>query len=64
MSSLGQDTERLFGGEFFGSPELPIATYDVHPDGRRFILARRSAGGVEIVVWMDWIHELKELLAN
>ena len=56
---------RLFGGAFFGGPASPRATYDVHPDGRRFLLAREAGGGgAAIVVWQDWLAELKERLAE
>jgi hypothetical protein len=56
---------RLFEGDFFGGPESPRATYDVHPNGDRFVLARAAGRSrVEIVVWMDWMEELKEGLGR
>ena len=56
---------RLFEGDFFGGPESPRATYDVHPDGRRFIVSRAAGGrGTEIVAWIDWLHEMKDRLTN
>lgn len=63
LSVVGR--ERLFRGEFYGGPSSPAATYDVHPDGRRFVVTRAvGGGGTEIVVWMDWLDEVKELLAE
>ncbi len=59
------DRTRLFEGDFFGGPGSARATYDVHPDGRRFILSRAVEGsGNEIVAWIDWLPELKERLVN
>jgi serine/threonine-protein kinase len=57
--------ERLFEGDFFGGPWSTKATYDVHPDGRRFVLAQ-ALGGMsgQVVVWTDWIDELKNRLGN
>ncbi len=57
--------EQLFEGDFYGSVGRPEATYDVHPDGRRFVLARAvNRGGTRIVLWMDWLEELKDQLAE
>jgi serine/threonine-protein kinase len=57
--------EQLFEGDFFGTPAFSTATYDVHPDGQRFVLARAVSGsGTEIVLWMDWLQEVKERLGN
>jgi WD40 repeat protein len=57
--------DRLFEGDFFGGPGSTKATYDVHPDGRRFVLARALGGrSGQIVIWTDWIGELKDRLGN
>ncbi len=56
--------ERLFEGELQGGPGSFAATYDVHPDGERFVLARETGGGTEIVVWLDWLDELKARMRN
>ena len=55
---------QLFEGDFMGSDADPSgAMYDVLPDGR-FIMARALPGtGSQMVVWMDWLHELKARLA-
>ena len=57
--------ERLFRGDFYRGPSSPAATYDVHPDGRRFVVTRAvGGGGTDIIVWMNWMDNLKELLAE
>ncbi len=55
--------ERLFEGDFFGGPDSPVATYDVHPDGRRFLMARaEESGSGQIVVWTSWLGEIRAQL--
>jgi hypothetical protein len=55
----------LFEGDFFGGPESAKATYDVHPDGRRFIVSRAAGGSAtEIVAWIDWLPEMKARLGG
>jgi hypothetical protein len=55
---------RLSEGDFLGYPEKRSASYDVHPDGNRFVLARsRGAESGRIVVWMNWIDEVETLLS-
>lgn len=57
------DRRVLFEGDFFGGAGSPVATYDVHPDGDRFLIARAEGGRRgEIVVWKDWLGELRSLL--
>jgi dipeptidyl aminopeptidase/acylaminoacyl peptidase len=57
--------EQLFRGDFLGGPAGPVATFDVHPDGRRFVVTRApGSASTEIILWMDWLAELKESLAE
>lgn len=61
--SVGRRTQ-LLQGEFFGGARHS-ATYDVHPEGDRFVVTRAAGTRTnEIVVWMDWLDELKQLLAE
>jgi len=54
---------RLFQAALQGGPGFWTATYDVHPDGGRFVVARGvSVSGGDVVVWTEWIHELRPLL--
>jgi Tol biopolymer transport system component len=63
LSVVGR--EQLFRGEFFGGPGAVAATYDVDPDGRRLIVTRAvGSGSTEIVVWKDWLAELKDMLSE
>jgi len=53
---------KLFEGDFFGAGAL-TAAYDVSPDGRHFLMARRvGAGGGQLLVWVDWLGALKAKL--
>jgi serine/threonine-protein kinase len=55
--------ERLFEGDFFGGPDSPVATYDVHPDGTLFLMARaEESGSGQIVVWTSWLGEIRAQL--
>jgi serine/threonine-protein kinase len=59
--------EKLFEGDFQSSADFgfPVQSYDVAPDGRRFVMARASGGGrTEIVIWTNWLRELKTRMAN
>jgi serine/threonine-protein kinase len=58
---------RLFEDEFYGADREDAleATYDVSPDGTRFLFARAKGGAVpEIVIWTDWLGEVRELLES
>ncbi len=54
----------LFEGDFYAADDgSPTAVYDVSPDGRRFLMGRALPGSrAEIVVWMDWLPEVKARL--
>jgi len=39
---------------FFGT------TYDVHPDGRRFVMIRRGSSHQSIVVVLNWLEQLRD----
>jgi Tol biopolymer transport system component len=55
--------ERLFEGDFLGDAGNPRPTYDAAPDGRHFLVIRAEGDmGPRIVVWTDWIGELKTTL--
>ncbi|HSG09384.1 MAG TPA: protein kinase [Longimicrobiales bacterium] len=51
---------RLFEADFLGGPDSPVTTYDVNPDGRRFLLARAEDDARDrTVVWTNWMDELQ-----
>jgi Tol biopolymer transport system component len=55
---------RLFAGPYFASPPSPQRTYDVSPDGQRFLMIKTSAGGKappSLVVVQHIEQELKRL---
>ena len=55
---------KLFEGDFYGVGDLSAA-YDVSPDGRHFLMARRvGAGGGQLVAWVDWLGALKAKLGR
>ena len=50
---------KLFDGDFYGIGDL-TAAYDVSPDGRHFLMARRvGVGGSQLIAWVDWLDGLK-----
>lgn len=50
---------RMFEGDYFGNTESLVATYDVTADGRRFLMARATAGdGGSVLVWTNWMRGL------
>ena len=53
----------LFDGRY-ESPPLPIANYDVSPDGQRFLMIKpveqKQAGPTQINVVLNWFEELKQ----
>jgi serine/threonine-protein kinase len=55
--------QRLFDPPVFGSPTSWTATYDVHPEGFVMALDERGTAG-RMIVWTDWMHEVRELLAQ
>jgi len=55
----------LFEGDFFGEAADELsATYDVAPDNRHFLMGRALEARSEIVVWVNWLEELKSRLAQ
>jgi len=54
--------DRLFEADLLGDAGSYVATYDVHPDGERFAVARGLGAGNEVVLWLDWLDEVKALL--
>lgn len=61
--------EQLLEGPFYMSANNPGRTYDISPDGRRFILVKADAGGAEatppqVVIVENWIEELKRLVGE
>ena len=55
------DAVELFRGIF---TRLPGRTYDISPDGKRFLMVKESAGAgaTEFVVVMNWFGELERLV--
>jgi hypothetical protein len=54
----------LFEGDYYDADNgTRSPTYDVAPDGRRFLMAKALPGSrAEILVWMDWLPEFKARL--
>ncbi len=40
------------------------AAYDVHPDGRRFLMIRRGSEGPQVVVVLNWFAQLRAVSAR
>ena len=55
---VGEATS-LFEGQYFTNPNL--RSYDVSPDGQRFLLIKPS-GVPEIIVVPNWFEELTRLV--
>ena len=55
-------TDSLFYDPTF--TERPIRSWDVHPDGKRFVLARSVGGGTKLVVVENWMTEVRAKLAR
>jgi len=55
---------KMFDGDFYGAGGF-VAAYDVSPDGRHFLMARRigSAGG-QLIAWVDWLGALQGKLGK
>jgi hypothetical protein len=56
---------QLFAGAFLAGESFlgRFAAYDVSPDGRHFLMARAVGGtGTELVVWTNWLPEIKQKL--
>ena len=55
------NAEEILGGYFAGAAGR---TYDISPDGERFLMIKESAGGdsAELVVVLNWFEELKRLV--
>jgi len=52
--------EEVFAGRFSGGPF--VRTYDISPDGERFLMIKESdetSSTVEFIVVLDWFEELK-----
>jgi hypothetical protein len=53
---------KLFEGDFYGIGDYE-PTYDVSPDGRHFLMARRiGTGGGQLIAWVDWLGALESRL--
>ena len=59
-------SEELFRGYYAPGTDFPFPgrTYDVSPDGERFLMIKESsrAGSAEFVVVLNWFEELKRLV--
>jgi serine/threonine-protein kinase len=72
LMSVGIDTSgpdltvtrptRLVGTKYFGSFYTYFYTYDVAPDGRRFLFIKEPATTNRIVVIINWLEELRNRL--
>ncbi len=49
--------EVLFSGAYAVNPDH--TNYDVHPDGRRFVVLRPSEEETTLVVVLNWFEELR-----
>ncbi len=61
------EAELLFEGQYF--IQSNVRSYDVSPDGQRFVMikpsgpgASESAAGPEVILIQDWFEELKRLV--
>lgn len=55
---------KLFDGDFYGSGDWS-QPYDVTPDGHHFLMARRiGAATSQLIVWADWLDDIKEKLSQ
>jgi serine/threonine-protein kinase len=55
----------LFSGEYYGGLSERGASYDVSPDGKRFVMARALDGaGTQLLVWTGWLDEVRRRLAG
>jgi Tol biopolymer transport system component len=53
-------TDSLFADVYTSSSRIP--SYDVHPDGKHFLLTRDAGDGAKIVVVTNWIAEARAKL--
>lgn len=57
----------VLGRELFRDVSLSLRTYDVSPDGQRFLVIKdapgkdASAGGPQVIVVQNWVEEAKRL---
>jgi len=58
------NAEEVFGGYFSGEGVSGGRTYDISPDGERFLMIKESAGGdsAEFILVQNWFEELKRLV--
>ena len=56
------NAEELFSGYFAPSGGLSGHTYDVSPDGERFLMIKESEISAEFVLVQNWFEELKRLV--
>ncbi len=55
----------LFSGSYLRSSGFRSHTYDIAPDGERFLMIRESANDTregEIIVVQNWFEELRRLV--
>ena len=59
---------RLFEGPYFMPTNSPARSYDVSPDGQRFLMIKVGGGSADttappsIVIVQNWTEELKRLV--
>ena len=57
------ERRHLFSGDYFGGLSERGASYDVSPDGKRFVMARALNGaGAQLLVWTGWLDEVRRRL--
>ena len=50
----------LFEGDYEPSPVSPLLTsYDVASDDKHFVMLRRVGNAPDIVIWTNWLDELR-----
>jgi hypothetical protein len=60
----------VFEGRYFAGGANPGRTYDVSPDGRRFLMIKPGGGTdstaapASLVVVQNWLEELKRLVPS
>ena len=60
------NAKELFGGYYAPREGAPGRTYDISPDGERFLMIKESGSGetssIEFILVLNWFEELKRLV--
>ena len=56
---VGEVTELFDAPEMRSPMNIGLATYDVSPDGQRFVMVRQGEARAELTSVLDWFEDLK-----